>query len=292
MAESINSTLPLPVASSRDVLTDILRDGAQRLLAQAIEAEVTEWIASHAHLKNSDGHRQVVRNGHLPKRTITTGVGPIQVEQPRVLDRRAVDEAEPFSSKILPPYLRKTKSLEELIPWLYLKGVSTSSFPEALEAILGKDAPGLSPANITRLKHIWHDEYERWKKRDLGDKHYVYIWADGIYFNVRLTDERPCVLVLIGATAEGRKDYVRNGQDSGLFQVVPTGTSEVMTVRRCWRDGALIRSRDNEVRDKMRWAAIRFTSSEKERKEAANAFDIGFDTAFSAPTDTGHTTDE
>ncbi len=139
MAESINSTLSLPVATSRDVLTDILRDGAQRLLAQAIEAEVTAWIDSHAQVVNEAGHRQVVRNGHLPKRTITTGVGPIEVQQPRVLDRRAADEAEPFSSKILPPYLRKTKSLEELIPWLYLKGVSTGDFNEALAATSGSE---------------------------------------------------------------------------------------------------------------------------------------------------------
>jgi transposase-like protein len=129
--------LSLLVAAARDVLTDILRDGAQQLLAQAIEAEVTEWIDAHADRQNADGHRQVVRNGHLPKRTITRGVGPIEVEQPRVLDRRAKADAEPFSSKILPPYLRKTKSLEELIPWLYLKGFSTGDFHEALTALVG-----------------------------------------------------------------------------------------------------------------------------------------------------------
>jgi len=147
MAESNNSRLSLPVATSRDVLTDILRAGAQRLLAQAIEAEVSEWIASHAELKNAEGHRQVVRNGHLPKRTITTGVGLIEVEQPRVLDRRTRNEADPFSSKILPPYLRKTKSLEELIPWLYLKGVSTGDFNEALTALVGPNCPGLSASD-------------------------------------------------------------------------------------------------------------------------------------------------
>ena len=208
MAESSNSTLSLPVATSRDVLTDILRDGAQRLLTQAVEAEVAEWIDQHAHLKNADGHRQVVRNGHLPKRTITTGVGPIEVEQPRVLDRRADGEAEPFSSKILPPYLRKTKSLEELIPWLYLKGVSTGDFNEALTALVGPNCPGLSASTVTRLKSCWEDEFQEWNKRSLEGKQYVYLWADGVHFNIRLEEDRQCILVLMGATADGRKELI------------------------------------------------------------------------------------
>jgi len=208
MAEIINSTLSLPVATSRDVLTDILRDGAQRLLTQAIEAEVAEWIDSHAQLKNGDGHRQVVRNGHLPKRTITTGVGPIEVEQPRVLDRRTRSEAEPFSSKILPPYLRKTKSLEELIPWLYLKGVSTGDFNEALTALVGPNCPGLSASTVTRLKAGWEDEFQEWNRRSLEGKQYVYLWADGVHFNIRLEEDRQCILVLMGATADGRKELI------------------------------------------------------------------------------------
>jgi putative transposase len=208
MAESINLTLSLPVATSRDVLTDILRDGAQRLLAQAVEAEVTEWIDSHADLKNADGHRQVVRNGHLPKRTITTGVGPIEVEQPRVLDRRPQSEAEPFSSKILPPYLRKTKSVEELIPWLYLKGVSTGDFNEALTALVGPNCPGLSASTVTRLKACWEGEFREWNKRSLEGKQYVYLWADGVHFNIRLEEDRQCILVLMGATADGRKELI------------------------------------------------------------------------------------
>ena len=208
MAESINSRLSLPVAPSRDVLTDILRDGAQRLLAQAIEAEVSEWIASHAVLKNAEGHRQVVRNGHLPKRTITTGVGLIEVEQPRVLDRRTRNEAEPFSSKILPPYLRKTKSLEELIPWLYLKGVSTGDFNEALTALVGPNCPGLSASTVTRLKACWEDEFQEWNKRVLEGKQYVYLWADGVHFNIRLEEDRQCILVLMGATSDGRKELI------------------------------------------------------------------------------------
>jgi len=208
MAESINSRLSLPVAPSRGVLTDILRAGAQRLLAQAIEAEVSEWIASHAELKNAEGHRQVVRNGHLPKRTITTGVGLIEVEQPRVLDRRTRNEAEPFSSKILPPYLRKTKSLEELIPWLYLKGVSTGDFNEALTALVGPNCPGLSASTVTRLKACWEDEFQEWNKRVLEGKQYVYLWADGVHFNIRLEEDRQCILVLMGATSDGRKELI------------------------------------------------------------------------------------
>ena len=208
MSESSNLMLSLPAVSSRDVLTDILRDGAQRLLTQAIEAEVAEWIDAHADLKNADGHRQVVRNGHLPKRTITTGVGPIEVQQPRVLDRRTEGEAEPFSSKILPPYLRKTKSLEELIPWLYLKGVSTGDFNEALAALLGPNCPGLSASTVTRLKTCWEGEFQEWTKRSLKEKQYVYLWADGVHFNIRLEEDRQCILVLMGATADGRKELI------------------------------------------------------------------------------------
>ena len=208
MTERSNQALALPATTSRDVLTEILRDGAQRLLTQAVEAEVAEWIASHAHLTDQAGHRQVVRNGHLPQRTVTTGVGPIEVQQPRVHDRRAPDEAEPFSSKILPPYLRKTKSLEELIPWLYLKGVSTGDFNEALAALVGPNCPGLSASTVTRLKTCWEGEFQEWNKRSLRDKQYVYLWADGVHFNIRLEEDRQCILVLMGATADGRKELI------------------------------------------------------------------------------------
>jgi putative transposase len=208
MAESINSTRYLPADSTRDVLTGILRDGAQRLLAQAVEAEVAEWIESHAQVTSAAGHRQVVRNGHLPKRTIITGVGAVEVKQPRVLDRRPADEAEPFSSKIVPPYLRKTKSLEELIPWLYLKGVSTGDFNEALAALVGPNCPGLSASTVTRLKSCWEEEFQEWNRRSLEGKQYVYLWADGVHFNIRLEEDRQCILVLMGATADGCKELI------------------------------------------------------------------------------------
>src|SRR5438270_8457808 len=198
----------VPVPEAKDVLTDLLRKGAQQLLAQAIEAEVTEWIGAHSQLCDAAGHRQVVRNGSMPARTITTGVGPVEVKQPRVHDRRPPEEKEKFTSKILPPYLRKTKSIEELIPWLYLKGVSTGDFSEALAALLGPHAPGLSASTVTRLKAVWEDEYRAWSKRSLEDKEYVYVCADGVHFNIRLQQDRQCILVSLGPTAEGKKELI------------------------------------------------------------------------------------
>jgi transposase-like protein len=208
MRERNGSTVALPESESRDVLSDVLRQGAQQMLAQAIEAEVTEWIETHAAVRDEQGHRQVVRNGHLPARTITTGVGPVEVRQPRVHDRRRGEDAQQFHSKILPPYLRKAKSIEELIPWLYLKGISTGDFSEALAALVGPDCPGLSATTVTRMKTVWETEYEAWHKRDLSGKQYVYVWADGVHFNIRLEDDRTCILVLIGATAEGTKELI------------------------------------------------------------------------------------
>src|ERR1700691_2269228 len=191
------------------VIDDILRDGARRALQSAIEREVQEYLDRNKHHLDEQGHRLVVRNGHHPARKIQSGSGPIEVRQPRVNDKR-VDEAGNrfhFSSKILPPYLRKTKAIEELVPWLYLKGISTSDFPEAL-ACLGHDGSGLSPTTIVRMKEIWQGEFENFSRRSLEGKRYVYIWADGIYFNIRLTDDRPCLLVLMGATADGTKELI------------------------------------------------------------------------------------
>jgi putative transposase len=198
----------VPVPQGKDVLGEVLRLGAQRLLAQAIDAEVAVWIDSHRQVVDQAGHRQVVRNGSMPERTIVTGVGSVEVKQPRVHDRRPAGEKEQFASTILPPYLRKTKSIEELIPWLYLKGVSTGDFSEALQALLGPDAPGLSATTVTRLKGIWEEEYNTWSKRSLEGKQYVYVWADGVHFNIRLEDGRLCILVLMGATADGKKELI------------------------------------------------------------------------------------
>ena len=186
-------------------LESLLRSGARRMLQAALEWEVEEYIQRFHQEQDDQGHRQVVRNGYHTPRAVLTGVGKVPIRQPRIDDRR---EGQQFSSAILPKYMRRAPSIDALIPALYLKGVSTSAFPEALKAILGENAPGLSPTNIVRLKEIWAVEYEGWKHRDLSDKHYIYVWADGIYFNVRLEPDRPCVLVLIGATKDGRKELI------------------------------------------------------------------------------------
>jgi putative transposase len=206
MQEVTTSTIRLP--GSQDSLQEILRRGAQQLLAQAIEAEVAEWIEERQHISDEQGRRQVVRNGYLPERKLVTGVGEVSVQQPRVHDRRPEEQRERFSSKLLPPYLRKTKSIEELIPYLYLKGISTGDFQEALSALLGPDCPGLSATTIVRLKSVWEEEYKTWSARSLEGQEYVYVWADGIHTNIRLEDDRQCILVLMGATTDGKKELI------------------------------------------------------------------------------------
>ena len=208
MRYSTSETAIVPLPQSQDVLSDVLHRGAEQLLAQAIEAEVADWIERHQDCRDAVGHRQVVRNGHLPERAITTGIGPVAVKQPRVHDRRPAEQREKFSSAILPPYLRKTKSVEELIPWLYLKGISTGDFSEALAALLGPNAKGLSATTVTRLKGLWEQEYYDWSRRSLAGKQYVYVWADGVHFNIRLEGGRQCILVLMGATADGKKELI------------------------------------------------------------------------------------
>lgn len=191
---------------SRDELDNILREGARRMLQAAVEAEVNAYVEEYKYVLDPEtGHRLVVRNGYTPGRSIQTGLGNIKVKKPRARDRR---EGKEFTSSILPPYMRKAPSIEALLPVLYLKGISTNDFPEALEAILGEDADGLSPNTICRLKRSWQSEYEEWNHRDLSDKKYVYWWVDGIYFNIRLSDDRPCLLVVIGTLQDGTKELV------------------------------------------------------------------------------------
>ena len=187
------------------VLEQVLRQGAQRLLQSAIEQEVAAYIEAHQTVRDERNHRLVVRNGRLPGRELQTGLGPLQVVQPRVQDRRP---GQRFTSQLLPPYLRRVPSLDALIPALYLHGVSTGDLAEALSAILGPQAVGLSPANIVRLKESWTQDYQAWQQRDLTGKRYVYWWADAIYFNVRLGDDRPCVLVLMGSLEDGTKELL------------------------------------------------------------------------------------
>jgi len=195
-----------------NVIDQLLRDGARRMLQSAIEREVAEYVEQHAGTLDADGRRMVVRNGFHPRRSIQTGAGSIEVHQPRVNDKRVDENGERlrFTSKILPPYLRKTKAIEELVPWLYLKGISTGGFSDALTA-LGHDGSGLSATSVVRMKEVWQGEWEQWSTRSLAGKEYVYLWADGIHFNVRLEDEgsdRQCMLVLMGATEDGTKELI------------------------------------------------------------------------------------
>ena len=192
-----------------DPLTEVLRNGARALLAQAVEAELSALLGGHADKLTDDGRQRLVRHGHLPERDIMTGIGPVAVRCPRLRDRGGEGSGRiRFSSAILPPYARRSKSLEVLIPILYLKGVSTGDFEEALVALLGKDAGGLSASTIGRLKEAWSDEHARWSRRDLSSKRYVYFWVDGIHVQARLEDDVQCLLVIIGATPEGKKELV------------------------------------------------------------------------------------
>ena len=193
-----------------DPLTEIAREGARRMLAQVLIAEADAFVAQWKDLKLPDGRDRVVRHGHGPQRAIQTGIGPVEVRRSKVRDRAEVeaDQKIRFTSSILPKWARRTKSLDALLPILYLRGVSTGDFQEALTALLGKDAPNLSPAVISRLTAEWQADYDAWQKRDLSARRYVYVWADGVYLQARMEDNAECMLVLIGATPEGKKELV------------------------------------------------------------------------------------
>lgn len=194
-----------------DPLTLVLREGARRLLAQAVEAEAEAFLAAMANERLVDGRARLVRHGHGPERMIQTGIGPVSVNRVKLRDRAAEvsgDDRITFTSAILPKWARRTKSLDALLPVLYLRGISTGDFQETLAALLGKDAPNLSPSVIGRLKEEWQSDYDRWQRRDLSARHYVYIWADGVYLQARMEDDAACMLVVIGATPEGRKELV------------------------------------------------------------------------------------
>src|SRR5215212_8102875 len=211
MEEDTVVALPRPGSGvTDDPLLAVLREGARRMLTQAIEAEVEAFLATHAGLVDQQGRRRLVRNGHAPERQVQTGIGPLEVRRPKIRDRGSVTDGEPirFTSAVLPAYPRRTKNIEELLPWLYLKGVSTGQFAEALTALLGPQAPGLSATTVRRLTEAWQQEHEHWQQRDLSARRYVYVWADGVYFSPRLDHERQCLLVLIGADAHGRKELL------------------------------------------------------------------------------------
>jgi putative transposase len=193
-----------------DPLTEVLRAGARRLLAQAVEMEAEAFLAALQDLRLPDGRARLVRHGHGPERDIQTGIGPVAVARVGIRDRGATgaEDRVRFSSTILPKWARRTRSLDALLPVLYLRGVSTGDFQEALAALLGKDAPNLSPSVVTRLTATWAEEYARWQARDLSARRYVYLWADGIYLQARMEEQAECMLVLIGATPEGKKELV------------------------------------------------------------------------------------
>jgi len=205
MTKSTLRTLSQPEEGVTDPLTELLRNGARELIAQAVEAELQVLLEQHAEHRLPDGRKAVVRNGYLPERTVQTGIGDVEIKVPKVRDRSGSGVR--FNSSLLPPYLKRARSVEELLPWLYLKGVSTGDYQDALAALLGDQAKGLSANTISRLKQHWIDEHRGWCQRDLSQKRYVYWWADGVYSNVRM-DDRLCLLVIIGVTEHGRKELV------------------------------------------------------------------------------------
>lgn len=196
--------------SFSDALSDLIRRGARQIIAQAVEAELQDFLAEYRDRRDEQGRQVVVRNGYLPERTITTGVGEVEIQVPKVRDRSG--SGIKFTSQLLPPYLKRARSVEDLLPWLYLKGVSSGDFSEALSSLLGSDVKGLSAATIGRLKAKWSTEHQTWQQRSLRQQRYVYIWADGIYFNIR-AEERQCLLVIIGVTDKGHKELL--GLESG-----------------------------------------------------------------------------
>jgi len=208
MSETTITKLPDPSGFSTDPFTEVIRDGARKLIEQAIHAELAALMAVFSEEKLENGTSRLVRHGYLPEREVMTGIGPVPVKVPRVRDRKPGEDKITFTPSILPRYLRKAKSVEELLPWLYLKGVSTGDFSEALAALLGPNANGLSAKTITRLKADWWSDYEAWQKRDLSHRRFLYIWADGVYFKPRMAEERQCVLVIVGADEYGRKELL------------------------------------------------------------------------------------
>ncbi len=204
MSKSTLHALSQP-ESEHDLLHETLRNGARKLIAEAVDTELEALLAQYGDLKTPDGRQAIVRNGHLPERQVQTGIGDVAVQVPKVRDRSGSGIR--FNSTLLPPYLKRAKSLDELIPWLYLRGVSSGDFQEALAALVGDQAKGLSANTVSRLKGRWQDEHKAWQRRDLSQKRYVYWWADGVYSNVRM-DNKLCLLVVVGVTEHGHKELV------------------------------------------------------------------------------------
>lgn len=199
-------------ASFRDALTELVRNGAHQIIAEAVEAELQELLAQYKDLKDEQGRKAVVRNGYLPERTIVTGMGDVEIRVPKVRDR--THSGIKFNSSLLPPYLKRAQNVEEVLPWLYLKGISSGDFSEALASLLGAQAKGLSASTISRLRAKWIEDHQQWQKRSLAGKRYVYLWVDGIYFNIRNENDRQCILVIIAVTDTGVKELL--GLEAGF----------------------------------------------------------------------------
>ena len=209
MSNSMTEKMKLPSPFAGDALTEVIAQSAKEILAAAVQAEARQWIVERSALRDQNGHRLVVANGYLPERQVLTGIGPVSIKQPRIEDRRPADQREKFDRKILPPYLRRTQSIDEAIPWMYLYGISTNDMADSLEALLGPVVARLSPTTVSRLVSQWQTQYAHWNQRSLADKNYVYIWADGVYFNIRIDDDASaCILVIVGATADGNKEIL------------------------------------------------------------------------------------
>jgi putative transposase len=191
-------------------LDDLAREGARRMLVSALEAEVASYLERHQGERDEQGRARVVRNGRAKPRRVTVGSGTVEITAPRVNDRRVDAEGsrQRFTSAILPPYMRRSPKVAEVLPILYLRGLSTGDFQEALKALLGEDAAGLSPSNISKLLSVWVEEYQRFRTRDLSDRDYVYVWADGVHFNIRLEEDRLCTLVILGVRPDGTKELI------------------------------------------------------------------------------------
>ena len=197
-----------PEEKPKDVMTEVLRKGCRQILKDALELEIAEFLEQYRELRTNDGRQRIVRNGHHQERMIQTGIGDVPARVPRGRDKADGREAITYSSQLLPPYLRRTKSIDDLLPWLYLKGISTGDFSDALASLLGENARGLSASTISRMKRFWSQEHEVWSKRSLAGKQYVYVWADGVYFQARMETERQCILVLMGSTPSGEKELI------------------------------------------------------------------------------------
>jgi transposase-like protein len=227
MGQDTHESPTAPATGTDDPLTELLQRGARELLRHAVEAELQSFLESYSDYQLADGRQVVVRNGYQPERTVTTGIGDVAVQVPKTRDRSG--SGIHFTSNLLPPYLRKSRSVEELLPWLYLKGVSSGDFQEALTALLGEQAPGLSASTLGRLKQKWLTEHADWHERDLSQRRYLYWWVDGIHFNLRGDDDRACLLVIIGVLPDGTKEFV--ALDDGVRESEQSGYEMLVRLR-------------------------------------------------------------